>query len=98
MKVRYADASMALIKTDRAHKTGLPVAVIASARRKIHFLRQANDERDIRAMKSLRLEKLAGARAGEHSIRLNDQWRLTFRFDDSSTPREIEILGIEDYH
>lgn len=98
MKVRHADPKMALVETDRAHKTGLPVAVIASARRKLNFLRQSADERDIRVMKSLRLEKLSGARDGEYSIRVNDQWRIILRFDDTCTPREIVILGIEDYH
>lgn len=98
MKVRHASANTALIETDKAHKTGLPVAVIASARRKLRFLRQAVDERDIRAMKSLKLEKLLGARKGDYSLRVNDQWRITLSFDDTRSSREIVILTIEDYH
>jgi proteic killer suppression protein len=48
--------------------------------------------------KSLRFEKLQGDRAHQHSIRLNDQWRLIIEFDGTSPNKKIVIVGIEDYH
>ena len=98
MKIRHANSKTEIVETSDAHKLGLPVAVIVSARRKLQFLRQARDERDIRAMKSLAFEKLKGDRKGEHSVRLNDQWRLVLRIDEECEPRELIILSIEDYH
>lgn len=98
MKVRHADRKTELIETDKAHKTGLPVSVIASARRRLQFLKQAVDERDLRAMKGLRFEKLSGARKGQCSIRINNQWRIVLQIDSTCNPQEIVILGIEDYH
>jgi len=98
MRVRHANKATSLVETDKAHKTGLPVAIIAAARRKLRFLRGCLDERDIRALKSNHFEKLKGDRDGEHSVRLNDQWRLTFRIDNTQDPKEIEITAIEDYH
>lgn len=49
---------------------------------------------DLRSPPGNRLEALAGDRAGYHSIRINDQWRLCFRWTDSGA-KDIEIT---DYH
>lgn len=98
MKVRHYGKKTELVETDQAHGLGLPMAVISSARRKIRLLREATDQRDIRMMKSFRLEKLKGDRAGQHSIRINDQWRMILLFDTSGEQQEIVILAIEDYH
>ena len=49
---------------------------------------------DLRVLPANRLEKLKGNREGEHSIRINDQWRICFRFYNSSA-FEVEIT---DYH
>lgn len=96
--MRYDDSKIELVESDKAHKLGFPVAVIASARRKLRFIRQAVDERDLRAMKSLHYENLKGERKGQCSIRLNNQWRMIFRVNSESEPREVVILDIEDYH
>jgi len=98
VKVRYADRKLKLIETDKAHTLGLPFSVIGSARRKIRFIREAVDERDLAAMKSLHYEKLRGTREGQRSIRLNNQWRLVLEVDKESTPMEIVIIEIVDYH
>jgi toxin HigB-1 len=45
---------------------------------------------DLRLPRSNRLEVLKGRRAGQHSIRINDQWRLCFRFEDGDA-YEVEI-------
>lgn len=72
--------------------------VTKAFRKKLGLLQAATDQRDIRAMKSSHLEKLGAARAGQHSIRLNDQWRLIVRFEDDDEGPLIAILEITDYH
>ena len=98
MEVVFADPLFELIETDDAGKTKLPVAVIKSARRKLTVLRAAIDERSLRNWKSLHYEKLKGARDGQRSIRLNDQYRMVVTLDESTDPQTVTIVAIEDYH
>jgi toxin HigB-1 len=98
MLVVFADSSLARIETDEAAQTKLPVAVIRSARRKLTLLRAAPDERSLRNWKSLHYEKLKGGRAGERSIRLNDQYRMIFVLNEEANPPTVRITAIEDYH
>ena len=98
MKVEFRERRLALIRTDRAAETRLPVAVIKSCREKLIELEAAPDERTLRNWKSLHYEKLSGDREGQRSIRLNKQWRLVFELDDCSSPPIANILGVEDYH
>ena len=98
MDVVFADHRLALIETDQAAQTRLPVAVIQSARPKLNVIRAAPDERTLRNWKSLHYEKLKGDRAHQRSIRLNDQWRLVFELDDQSLPQRIIVIAVEDYH
>ena len=98
MNVVFADAKLALIETDQAGSTMLGVAVIKSARRKLTVLRAATDDRSLRNWKSLHYEKLKGERAGQRSIRLNDQFRMVFELDEQTEPQTVTILAIEDYH
>ncbi len=97
MRVRFADSKTARIETDKAHKVGLPVSVIKAARLRLQFLREAVDERDLRAMKSLNFKKRKGSQ-DECTIRVNDQYRITFIIDGESPPHELVILSIGDKH
>ena len=74
--------------------TKLPKDIQRTARRKLLYLDDADDLQDLLAPPGNRLEKLKGDRAGQHSIRINDQWRICFRFQNS------EAAGVEivDYH
>jgi toxin HigB-1 len=98
MDIVFADPLLELIETEEAGQTRLPVPVIKSARRKLTVLRAAVDDRSLRNWKSLHYEKLKGGRAGERSIRLNDQYRMVFILDETTNPQTVTILGIEDYH
>lgn len=64
------------------------------ATRKLQMLDDATELRDLRAPPANRLEALKGDRSGQHSIRINDQWRVCFRFE-SGHAYEVEIT---DYH
>ena len=94
----FADGSLALLETEDAGQTKLPVPVIKSARRKLTVLRAATDDRSLRNWKSLHYEKLKGDRDGLRSIRVNDQYRMVFSLDESTTTQTITIIAIEDYH
>ena len=58
----------------------------------------ATDERAFYAMKSLHYEKLKGDREGQHSMRLNDQWRLILTLAVNDQGKRVVILSITDYH
>jgi proteic killer suppression protein len=98
MDVVFADSTLALVETEEAGKTRLPVPVIKSARRKLTVLRAAIDDRSLRNWKSLHYEKLKGDREGMRSVRLNDQYRMVLTIDEGTKPPTVTIVAIEDYH
>lgn len=98
MDVHFQDEALALIETDRAYETRLPVPVINAFRQKLVTIRAAPDERTLRNWKSLHFEKLKGDLAGKYSIRLNQKWRLVFSLSGEEAPTKMTILSIEDYH
>ena len=74
--------------------TKLPKDIQRTARRKLIYLDDAEDLQDLLAPPGNRLEKLKGNRAGQHSIRINDQWRICFKWSDNKA-QNVEIV---DYH
>jgi proteic killer suppression protein len=98
MKVEFSDDDLAAICTDQAYRLGLPVAVIRSARNRIIQLAAAHDERDLRNLKGLHYKKGKGERAGERSIRINDQYRIVFTLSADENPPIIRITQIGDTH
>jgi toxin HigB-1 len=98
MEIEYRDKRLALIPTDRAAESKLPVSVIRSLREKLIVISAAPDERTLRNWKSLHYEQLKGDRRGQKSIRLNQQFRLLLEVDDSRNPPKAILLGVEDYH
>jgi proteic killer suppression protein len=72
--------------------------VVVAYRKKIQILRSATDERDLLALRSLRLERLSGDREGTCSIRLNDQFRLILAFHTGDAGRVVVVLELVDYH
>jgi proteic killer suppression protein len=74
--------------------TRLPGDIQRTARRKLLYLDSAEDLQDLLAPPGNRLEKLRGVRAGQYSIRINDQWRICFEWTGNQA-RNVEIV---DYH
>lgn len=70
------------------------VSIEAVARRKLRQLEIAGQLDDLRVPPGNRLEALKGRRAGQFSIRINDQWRVCFRW----TAGGVEDVEIVDYH
>ncbi|RPH62489.1 MAG: hypothetical protein EHM81_02140 [Chloroflexi bacterium] len=74
--------------------TKLPVDIQRTARRKLIYIDDADDIQDLLAPPGNKLEKLKGDRAGQYSIRINDQWRICFEWVDNKA-KNLEIV---DYH
>ena len=72
----------------------LPRTIQKAARRKLLYLDEAEDLRDLLAPPGNRLERLHGDRAGQYSIRVNNQWRVCFYWE-SGKAKKVEIV---DYH
>jgi proteic killer suppression protein len=72
----------------------LPREIQDVARRKLRYLNSARSLQDLRVPPANRLEALKGDRSGQHSIRINDQWRICFRWTDAG-PDDVDIV---DYH
>ena len=72
----------------------LPPDIQRSARRKLLALHAAAELRDMAVPPGNRLEALKGTRAGQHSIRINDQWRICFRWREGNA----FDVAIVDYH
>ena len=73
---------------------GMARDLAVAARRKLAMLDAAERLEELRVPPGNRLEALRGNRAGRHSIRINDQWRITFVWRDDGA-HEVEIV---DYH
>ena len=72
----------------------IPRGLHAAIRRKLDQLYNAVEINDLRVPPGNRLEALKGALAGWHSIRVNDQWRIIFRWRDDAA----QDVGLTDYH
>lgn len=89
----FADKeTKAIYHRDRSRR--LPAALLRPALRKLLILDAATALDDLRVPPGNRLELLRGDRAGQHSIRINDQWRICFRWHDGNA----HDVAIVDYH
>ena len=73
---------------------GFPTVLIASAERKLQMLSDAHRLDDLRSPPGNPLEALKGGRRGQHSIRINAQWRICFIWTEAGA-EDVEIV---DYH
>lgn len=73
---------------------GFPANLVRSAERRLRAVNNAVALSDLRSPPGNHLEALGGDRAGQHSIRINDQWRICFRWTEAG-PEDVEVV---DYH
>jgi proteic killer suppression protein len=91
--VSFADRKTErLWNRERTH--GLPPQIERTGLRKLTQLHRSRELRDLRVPPGNRLEALKGSRAGQYSIRVNDQWRVCFRWQGEDA-HDVEIA---DYH
>ena len=98
MDVRFADDDLDRLEVDPRFTARLPAEVVKAYRKVLNYIRQAADERDLRNWKSLHFEKLVADREGQHSLKLNRQWRLIVELDEGSPNKTVVICEIENYH
>lgn len=79
---------------DEQYDKSVDRAVQRATLRKLEMLHAARDVEDLRVPPGNRLEQLKGDRVGQHSIRVNDQWRICFVWRDGAADR-VELV---DYH
>lgn len=79
---------------DQKYSKRIPTDIQQVALRKLFMIHHALELKDLRIPPANRLEKLKGEREGQHSIRINDQWRICFKWDGNNA-HEVEIV---DYH
>ncbi len=92
MSISYRDSDTEALAGGKRVKRF--VAFESVARRKLRELQIAGRLDDLRVPPGNRLEALKGDRAGQHSIRINDQYRICFVWTDAG-PQDVEIV---DYH
>jgi proteic killer suppression protein len=97
--LRFKEDSLEELQEEDAKRDGAYPAGIARAyRKRIQVIRDALDERDFYALGAVRFEKLQGNRGHQHSMRLNDQWRLILEIQGDSPNKTVLVVAIEDYH
>jgi proteic killer suppression protein len=98
MEVEFGTKELERLATDPEYTADYPPEVLKTFRRRVQFIDAAPNDLALRNMRSLRFEKLKGGRAGQRSIRLNDQWRIILVLRTEQGQRVARILSIEDYH
>jgi len=78
----------------RERSTRLPADIQQVAYRKLRMLNNAQSLADLRIPPGNRLEKLSGDREGQHSIRINDRWRICFDWRQG----DAYLVEVVDYH
>jgi len=98
MEVQFDDGNLDRLETDAQFTAGHSQEVVRAYRKRMQQIRAFRDERDFLSVRSLNFEKLKGSREGQHSIRLNLQWRLILEIRGDHPCKVIGIVEIVDYH
>lgn len=98
MRVEYHDEVLRRLAEEQGYAPkGWDPDVIKSYRKKVQLISAVPNERDLYAMRGLRMEKLKGDRQGQSAMRLNDQFRLILTFKTEGD-RVAVLLEVVDYH
>jgi proteic killer suppression protein len=99
VRFRFEDDDLERLYSDRSSRhPRLGADLTKQFRKAMQLIVAAKDERDLRNYRGLRLEKLDGKRQGQHSVRLNDQFRLILRFETDGEGRIVTVVELTDYH
>ena len=98
MLVRHTNRTLQRIDDDPEDNGRLGLNVANAFRVLMSNIRAAENENDLRGMKSLHFEKLKGKRQHEYSMRVNKQFRLIFQIEKVNRHNQLVITGMEDYH
>jgi toxin HigB-1 len=98
MRFKFKDSKLERLYIIGEGANALPENVVRRFLMTVALIAQIPDERSLYAYKGLRFEKLKGDRAGEYSLRLNQQYRLCFEVQKDQEGNLVYILEIVDYH
>ncbi len=97
MNFRFEDRKLqSLYETEEGAKR-YPPEVVEAFFRRMASIKAAKDERDLRALKGARLEKLKGEQ-DRHSMRLNKKWRLLIGFERDAGGALVVVIKISDHY
>lgn len=95
MDIEFADSRLALLETERAADTKLPVAVIQSARHRLSVMRAAPDLRTMQNWKSLGMRARGGTASG-HLIMLSPQWAMVLDVEEKNGAMAVTVKAMEE--
>jgi toxin HigB-1 len=96
--LKFKEDSLEGLQEEDAQRDGeYPAGIARAFRKRIQLIRDAADERDFYALRAIRFEQLQGNRGHQHSMRLNDQWRLILEISGDSPKKTVLVVAIEDY-
>jgi proteic killer suppression protein len=98
MDVEFASEELRRLEVDPTFGGGWDAAIVRGFRKVMQAIRAAADERDLYALRGLRFEKLKGQRKHQHSLRLNQQWRLIVELRGDGPQKRMRIVEVVDYH
>lgn len=93
MDIEFEESRLALIETDAAADTCLPVAVIQTARQRLSIIRAAPDTRTLHNWKSLGLKPAAGP--AEHLVVLSPQWAMAVRITEKNSIMTVVVTAMK---
>jgi toxin HigB-1 len=98
MDVEFVDDVLEQLEGNIQFTGGFSAEIARTFRKRMWFIRQAMDERDLYQSKGQHFEKLKGDRAHQRSMRLNKQWRLILELVEGNPEKIVRVIAIEDYH
>lgn len=98
MLLEFDDPDLLRLATDATYTAGHSPAVVKGFRKLMRFINEVVDERALYAMRGLNFHKLERNRLGQHSLNINDQWRLIVELRGEAPKKRIGVIEIVDYH
>lgn len=96
MLIEFSNPRVALIETDRAAETGLPVAVIQQARQRLNLIRAAPDIGTMLAWKSLGYVPENDLTKDRGAILIGQQWSLQIQIEENCIPNKLKIMTLQE--
>jgi toxin HigB-1 len=98
MEVEFGDDELRSLATVAGYTGSWSLPIVKAYRKRVQSILAAVDERDLRFPGGNHFEKLRGERGHQHSLRLNDQWRLIIEIRRKDAKTIVRLVEIADYH